>query len=89
MVVISHFDGLEPASQVAVIEAGNVPAIVLVKVHPIANRMPYPPHDDIHERFLLHVNLGPADPETELRIIDEARRGSSRPRSHTTCKRFA
>ena len=77
VVVIGHFDGLEPADQVAVIEASGVPAILLAKVHRIADRMPFPPDDDTRERFLFRGELTASDPETELRIVDESRDGSS------------
>jgi MoxR-like ATPase len=73
VVVISHFDGLDPAAQVAVVEAGRRPAIVLAKRHPIANRMPFPPDDDTRERFLFGGDLDYGDTETELRIVNEVR----------------
>ena len=73
VVVVAHLDGLDRGSQVAVVEAATVPAIVLAKVHPISRRMPFPPDDETRERFLLGVVLGPADAETELRILDEVR----------------
>jgi MoxR-like ATPase len=76
VVVIAHFDGLERAAQVAVIEASGVPAILLAKVHRIPDRMPFPPDDDTRERFLFRGELAPADPETELRIVDESRSGA-------------
>jgi len=73
VVLISHFDGLDPASQVAVIEAGRRPAIVLAKRHLIADRMPHPPDDDTRERFLFGAEFGYVDADTELRIVDEIR----------------
>ena len=83
VVVISHFDGLERAAQVAVVEASDVPAIVLAKVHRIPDRMPSPPDDDTRERFLFRLDLAPADPDTELWIVEEVRAGSSAGRSNT------
>lgn len=77
VVVIAHFDGLDRASQVAVIEASRVPAILLAKVHRIPDRMPFPPDDDTLERFLFRLELAPADPDTELRIVDESRSGGT------------
>ena len=77
VVVIAHFDGLERADQVAVIEASNVPAILLAKVHRLPDRMPFPPDDDTRERFLFRAELAPADPDTELRIVDESRNGAT------------
>jgi MoxR-like ATPase len=77
VVVIGHFDGLERAAQIAVIEASGVPAILLAKVHRIPDRMPFPPDDDTRERFLFQVDLAPADRDTELRIVDESRSGGS------------
>lgn len=82
VVVIAHFDGLDRASQVAVIEASRIPAIVLAKVHRIPDRMPFPPDDDTLERFLFRLELAPADPDTELRIVEEARAGGSSARMH-------
>ena len=76
VVVISHFDGLDPADQVAVIEAGRKPALVLAKRHPMPERMPFPPDDDTRERFLFGADLSYGDAETELRIVNEIRDGS-------------
>ena len=73
--LISHLDGLDPAAQVAVVEAGRRPAIVLAKRHLIADRMPYPPDDDTRERFLFGTAFGYVDADTELRIVDEIRNG--------------
>ena len=81
VVVIAHFDGLQRADQVAVIEASRVPAIVLAKVHRIPDRMPVPPDDDTRERFLFGADLAPADPDTELRVLDEALAGSAQRRT--------
>ena len=75
VIVLSHFDGLEPADQVAVLEASRRPALVLAKRHPIAERMPYPPDDDTRERFLFGAELDYGDFETELRIVNEVRDG--------------
>lgn len=69
VVVISHFDGLAPADQVAVIEARSNPAILLAKRHPIAERMPHPPDDEMRERFLFGVELVAPDVDTSLRIV--------------------
>jgi MoxR-like ATPase len=77
VVLISNFDGLDPAAQVAIVEAGHVPAIVLAKRHPIEGRMPHPPDDDTRERFLFGVEFGYVDADTELRILQEARDGSA------------
>lgn len=84
VVVISHFDGLEPAAQVAVIEGARAPAIVLAKRHPIADRMPFPPDDDTRERFLFGLDLGYSDADTELRIVNEIRDGGTAPRGAVT-----
>ena len=73
VVVVSHLDGLDPAAQVAVVEGGKRPAIVLAKRHPIADRMPHPPDDDTRERFLFGAELDYADVDTELRIVSEIR----------------
>lgn len=77
VVVISHFDGLDRAAQVAAIEASGVPAILLAKVHRIPDRMPFPPDDETLERFLFRLELAPADQDAELRIVEESR--SDRP----------
>jgi hypothetical protein len=77
VVIIGHFDGLNIADQVAVLDASHIPAVVLAKVHPIAERMPFPPDDDNRERFILSVELGPADQDMELRIINEYREHNS------------
>ena len=69
VVVVSHFDGLDVASQVAIIEASKTPAIVLAKRHPIADRMPHPPDDDTRERFIFGLQLGYANSETEIQIL--------------------
>lgn len=69
VIVVSHLDGLDTSAQVAIIEAGRTPAIVLAKRHPIADRMPHPPDDDTRERFLLGLQLGYADGETEMQIV--------------------
>jgi MoxR-like ATPase len=69
VVVISHFDGLAPADQVAVIEARTQPAIVLAKRHPVAGRMPHPPDDEMRERFLFGAELVAPDVATSLRIV--------------------
>jgi MoxR-like ATPase len=69
VVVISHFDGLAPADQVAVIEARMQPAIVLAKRHPVAERMPHPPDDEMRERFLFGAELLAPDVATSLRIV--------------------
>lgn len=71
VILVSHLDGLEPSAQVAIIEAGDTPAIVIAKRHPIPSRMPHPPDDDTRERFLLGLQLGYADSETEMEIVAE------------------
>jgi MoxR-like ATPase len=73
VVVISHFDGLDRAAQVAVIDASGAPAVLLAKVHSLPDRMPFPPDDETRERFLFRLELSPADPDTELRIVEESR----------------
>ncbi len=77
VIVVSHFDGLDTAAQVAIIEAGGTPAIVLAKRHPIAGRMPHPPDDDTRERFLFGLQLGYADGETEMRILAAVSSGNT------------
>lgn len=73
VVVISHFDGLAPADQVAVLEARATPAIVLAKRHPIPERMPHPPDDEMRERFLFGGDLLAPDADTSLKIISAIR----------------
>lgn len=73
VVVISHFDGLAPAEQVAVLEARTKPAIVLAKRHPIPDRMPHPPDDEMRERFLFGGDLVAPDVDTSLKIVSALR----------------
>jgi MoxR-like ATPase len=78
VVLISHFDGLTPAQQVAVIEAGERPALVLAKCNPLPERAPHPPDDEIRDRFMFGAPFGYVDVPTEMRIIAEFRGGHDR-----------
>ena len=80
VVVISHLDGLSRADQLAVVQAGRTPTIVLAKRHVLDERMPYPPDDETRDRFLFGLSLGYADSDTELRIVNEVRDRSAGPR---------
>ena len=77
---IAHLDGMEPADQVAMIEHSREPAIVLAKRHPIADRMPHLPDDEIRERFLFGVDFDAGDLDLQLRILNEAEDKAAKPR---------
>lgn len=75
VVVINHFDGLDTAAQVQVVEAGRSPAILIIKCNPVPDRMPFPPDDDTRERFLFGGQLKVPDGDTLLKIIAMERDG--------------